>query len=260
MPPEKTEVMELGAMCWPEVQQALHSIRLVVIPAGSMEQHGPHMTFETDTALAVQFSRKLAERYQGRVLVGPPISIGISQHHMKFPGSLTLRPETFIGVGRDIVTSFVKHGFDRFLFLNGHGGNRAALTTLCSHLRLECGVEVAACTWFNLVNDLIARKVGAQRIHACEIEASAGLYLAPQVVRTEKLTKGQEKRDPYPHTHARAQWSVEIPYRWEELTDNGAFGDASQATKEFGQELCSVVLERLFQFVDGFMSTDVRTT
>jgi len=245
--------LRLTQMCWPEVQAALRTIRLAVIPTGSTEQHGPHMTFETDTALAVAFAERLADRFPGKVLVAPPIPVGLSSHHLRFPGSMTLQPETFLAVGRDMVVSLAGHGIRKFLFLNGHGGNRAVLTTLCTKLRTELDVEACTCTWFPLVNDLIARRVGPQRVHACEIEASAGLFLTPRIVRREALTAGTTKPDPYPHTHPRDPWSVELPYRWDELTGNGAFGDASKATREIGEELCSTALDRLSQFVEGFL-------
>lgn len=246
--------LELMQLTWPEVKAALRSIRLAVIPTGSMEQHGPHMSFETDTALAMEFARRLAARFPGKVLVAPPIGVGLSSHHMHFPGSMTLQPETFLSLGRDMVASLARHGIRKFLFLNGHGGNRATLTTLCTKLRTDLGVEVGACTWFMLVHDLIVKKVGLQRVHACEIEASAGLYLAPRIVRRERLTRGKERPYPYQHTNPRESWSVEIPYLWEELTDNGAFGDASKATEELGRELCSAALDRLAHFVKDFIA------
>lgn len=249
------EEPRLSQLCWPEVQAALSTVRLAVIPTGSTEQHGPHMTFETDTALAVAFSEGLAQRFPGKILVTPPISIGLSSHHMRFPGSMTLQPETFVALGRDMVTSLATHGIRKFLFLNGHGGNRAALTTLCTKLRMELDVEACTCTWFLLVNDLIAQRVGPQRVHACEIEASAGLFLAPRVVQQHRLTAGTTKPSPYPHTHPRDPWSVEFPYRWDELTGNGAFGDASRATREIGEELCSTALDRLSRFVQAFIAS-----
>jgi len=245
---------QLTQMCWPDVQAGLRRIRLAVIPTGSTEQHGPHMTFETDTALAVAFAERLAGRFPGKLLVTPPIAVGISSHHMRFPGSMTLQPETFVALGRDMVSSLVTHGIRKFLFVNGHGGNRAVLTTLCTKLRLELEVEACACTWFLLVNDLIAKHVGRQRVHACEMEASAGLYLAPRIVRRDRLTRGATKPNPYAHTHPRDPWSVEFPYRWDELTENGAFGDASKATREIGQELCSTALHRLSEFVQSFIA------
>ncbi len=248
------KTLELTQLTWPEVRAALPSVRLAVIPTGSTEQHGPHMTLETDTALAVEFARKLAARFSGKLLVTPPIAIGISDHHMHFPGSMTIRPETFLALGKDMVASLARHGLRKFLFLNGHGGNRAILSTLCTQIRAELHVEVGACTWFFLVNDLIVKRVGLQRIHACEIEASVGLHLAPRLVRRDKLTKGKEKPYPYDHTNPRQSWSVEVPYLWDELTSNGSFGDASRATEALGQELYSAALDRLSRFVKDFIT------
>lgn len=244
---------KLGELTWPELKEALPSVKLVVIPTGAFEQHGPHMTLNTDTEVACAFAEGLAERFRGKILVAPPIAFGLSAHHMSFPGTVTLQPETFLALGRDIVHSLASHGFKKFLFLNAHGGNRATLSTLCLRLRQELKVEVVSCTWLQLVNDVITQRVGLQRVHACEVEASVGLWLSPQVVRREKLSQGAEKVSQYRHTNPKEPWSVEYPYLWHELTDNGAMGDGRKADEEFGEQLCRTALDRLSLFVDEFI-------
>lgn len=253
--PDVSRTWDLEQLSWPEVRRALRTVRVALIPTGSTEQHGPHMTLGTDTSLAQAFARRVAARFPGRVLVAPAIRVGLSSHHMRFPGSMTVRAATFIALGRDMVASLTRHGVRKFLFVNGHGGNRAALTTLCTELREDLGVEAATFTWFLLVPDLIAAHVGKQRVHACEIEASAGLALAPEIVRTDRLTKGKDRPYPYRCTHPKESWSVEYPYRWDELTANGAFGDASRATAALGAELCDTALDRLCLFVEDFIAT-----
>lgn len=250
----------LTDLTWPEMQARLPKVGLAILPAGSTEQHGPHLTFETDIAIAAELARRLALQHFPRVLVAPPLPAGLSNHHMHFPGTITWRAETFQACLADTVLALRAHGIRRFLILNGHGGNRGAISVLCTRLRYEEGLQVAACTWFELVRDACLKFIPRRRVHADEIEASMGLYLAPRVVRRAALRKGRAHADPYPHTDAPAGGAVEVPYYWEELTPNGAYGDARRATAAMGEQLSAAFLERAGEFVEAFMRKPVRET
>ncbi|MDP2859742.1 MAG: creatininase family protein, partial [Bacillota bacterium] len=100
-------------MSWPEVKAALDRIKVALIPTGSCEQHGPNGTFEVDAAIANEFTKRLAERTYPLTLAVPPVHFGVSSHHMRFPGTITLKPETFMQVCTDIVESLYRHGIRR---------------------------------------------------------------------------------------------------------------------------------------------------
>ena len=240
-------------LTWPEVKARLPKVGLAVLPTGSTEQHGPHLTVETDIAIATELARRLAIQHFPRILVAPPLSVGLSNHHMHFPGTITWRFETFTACLGDTIRSLHAHGIPRFLILNGHGGNRSSLSVLCTTLRYQERIQVAACTWFELVRDACHKFIPKRRVHADEIEAAMGLYLAPRIVRKAALTKGKEHDDPYPHSDHTRGGAVEVPYYWEELTPNGAYGDARRATVAMGEELTAAFLKRAGKFVEGFM-------
>lgn len=128
--------MLLHLSTWPEVEIYLSRSRTIVIPIGSNEQHGPTGLLGTDWLCPEIIAHEM-HKGGGDVLVGPTFNIGMAQHHLAFPGTVSLRPSTFIAVLGDWVRSLAAHGFDRIYFLNGHGGNVASIEAAFSELYAE---------------------------------------------------------------------------------------------------------------------------
>jgi creatinine amidohydrolase len=246
----------LSQMSWPEVQEALKTVQLVLIPTGSCEQHGPNMTMETDAAICYALAEKLAQRLHPRALLTPAVPWGISPHHMSFPGTISLRPATYESMLWDIVSSLKSHGIEHFLFVNGHGGNMDALNVISLRMRTELNVRVAVMFYLHLASDVV--KAGAQtRLygHACEVEVSVGQYVAPQTVK-ENLVPGDVLPYAHAHTDIKSAARVDYPFVFKDFTANGALGDARLATIEFGQEIIETTLDRSLQFIATFLPVE----
>ncbi len=241
-------------MTWQDAKDALARAELAIIPTGSFEQHGPHMTFEVDSARAYAFGKLLAERLYPRVVLAPPIAFGVSYHHMAFPGTITLRPDTFQSIVYDVVWSLREHGIQQFLLVNGHGGNKPSLDVTAVRLRHELGVRVAWSSFTMLASEVKKARVKSEVTgHACEGETSQALYLAPHVVKRERITRGATKGYPYKLLGKGNNSGIVVPFTFDEITDNGALGDATLASAELGKELIDAALGKAVEFLTDFM-------
>jgi creatinine amidohydrolase len=120
---------------WPEIETRLAASKAIVIPIGSNEQHGPTGLLGTDW-LCPEIIAHEAHK-EADILVGPTFNIGMAQHHLDFPGTIALKPSTFMLAIGDWCRSLAHHGFTRLLFLNGHGGNVATIEAAFSELYAE---------------------------------------------------------------------------------------------------------------------------
>lgn len=131
--------MLLAFSTWPEVEAQLQRTRTVVVPIGSTEQHGPTGLLGTDW-LCPEIIAHEAERADPELLVAPSFNVGMAQHHLAFPGTLTLRPSTFMAAIADWTASLAVHGVERVYFLNGHGGNAATIEAAFSQIYAEASL------------------------------------------------------------------------------------------------------------------------
>lgn len=191
--------MLLHLCTWAEVEERLKHTKAIIIPIGSTEQHGPNGLIGTDAICAEVFAKAVGEAVDA--LVAPTIAVGMAQHHLGFPGSMTLRPSTLIAVVRDMVQSLSRHGFERFFFLNGHGGNVATVTAAFSEIYAEASLSPSGsngysprCTLQNWYDTQAARQLsrelyGSQEgSHATPSEVSVTFHAYPEAIKQAVLS------------------------------------------------------------------------
>ena len=239
--------LELERMTWPQVRAALDAGRTTVVFAcGAVEQHGPHLPLFTDAEHGSELSRRVAKELDA--LVAPTVRVGCSEHHMAFPGTISLEESTLAAVLRDYVRSLARHGFRRICVIPSHGGNFAPLTSALPMLREAAGerTHVAAFTDLQAVIGTWARVAGAiglaERVagHADIAESSVMLALHPELVHTEAAEAG----NPGPLTPELIERLFTQGMR--AIAPNGILGDARGLSAELGQrcieELVAVIV------------------
>lgn len=238
----------LTQMTWPEVEQALPTVKIAIIPLGAHEQHGPHMVESCDAVLAEEMGKRLTEKLYPEAVMTPTINMGVSPHHLHFPGTISLDPPTLIAILRDMMKSLKQHGIGQFLILNSHGGNQSTLGVAVDMLTRELDVRIYYAKTTASAKDVMDRRIESKLYgHSCDREVSEAMYLAPHLVRPDKL----EAAD-----YQEGRWKKLRPgnplqgfYYYEEMTRNGCIGDATKASAEIGKEIVETALERLAKAV-----------
>ena len=242
----------MGEMTWPEVAEFLKHHDVVIIPVGSCEQHGPHLPLDTDAYDAFWVALRAAKR-AGCALVAPPINYGVSYHHMPFPGTVSISPETLMKLAYEVAESLIKHGFKKIVFENGHGGNAPALNAAAQMIKAKYPDTIIVVDNIGLIPDLLETLVETPHdAHAGEFETSTSLANRPELVRTERITKPKVQKPPVEYMRlglAEKGPRVYWPIRTDQLTNTGAIGDPTRATREKGEIFLKALVERLVKLL-----------
>lgn len=192
-------MIDIANLTSPEIREAIkNGYTSIVFAVGSNEQHGPCLAVSTDTVLGDVIALGVAEEL-GNTLKAPTINVGCSDHHMKFPGTISLRKTTLQDILRDYVSSLSEHGFKRIIILPSHGGNFEPIEEISEELKsMTPEVEVVTYTDLHGFVEITMRTssrfgvtpeaVGA---HAGESEVSMMMHVYPERVREECIPEGR---------------------------------------------------------------------
>jgi creatinine amidohydrolase len=242
----------LSEMSWPEVSAAAARGAVAVWPVGSTEQHGPHLPLSVDTRIPLELIRQVGAHLD--VVIVPPQSFGFRSRPLSgggqgFPGTISLRASTLIGVVHDVVGELARSGFERIAIINWHGENVNLLyegVELARESGLLDGARVQLIervlnafspqdTEF-LFADAAEGFPGWAAEHAAIMETSLMLALAPELVRSEHIADDRSALRPF--------YDV-IPTPESHLSTSGVLAEASKATSAKGRQLARMIVERL---------------
>lgn len=242
--------MLLHLSTWQEIETYLEHSKIVVIPIGSNEQHGPTGLLGTDW-LCPEIIAHEAQKTSD-LLVGPTFNIGMAQHHLGFPGTISLRPSTFIAAIGDWCRSLGHHGFEKIYFLNGHGGNVATIEATFAEIYAEWSfVEEQPPFVLKLKNwwDL----PGVHGLCNRMFPTGHGMHATPsEIAVTQAAYPDRIKSAPYsPQIAPTGPIRDALDYR-ARFPDGRIGSDPAQASPEKGQTIIDAAVPALLKDVADF--------
>jgi creatinine amidohydrolase len=245
--------MRLAEMTWQEVN-ALERTTVVLVPFGALEQHGAHLTLETDALIAERLATRLDEVSYGRLLVLPVQWMGLSTHHMSFSGTISASVETYLAMASEIIGSIAQAGFQKILVLNAHGGNASALDVVLTKLRLVYPTtRIILSTYWNIAAEQLRgiRESGEGGMgHACELETSLILAEKPSSVRTESMhPDGRWPASRFLAKDMLTGGPVSVSRSFAEISALGAVGDPRTASAEKGEKFFNAIVGQLHALI-----------
>ena len=230
--------------------------RIIILPVGSLEQHGPHLPMNVDVVIPKNLATMTAEQVESLVL--PPIAYGYKSHPTSgggqlFPGTTSLDGTTLINLTLDILRETYRHGGRRFLMLNGHYENVSFLTEAVElFIREADAARVVILSWWDQVSDEMVDELfreagfpGWDTEHAAITETSLMLYFSPELVREEKIIDDQSERKP--------TYSI-FPPPDDIIPKSGVLYKATYASREKGEELAKHVVDKIVKIVSDELS------
>jgi creatinine amidohydrolase len=227
----------------PEIAAQLKANPLVILPAGSVEQHGPHLPTGTDIYAARVIAHAVAERMDALVLPGGPL--GVTPLHMGYEGTITLKPDTYVRLVTDTCASTARHGAKRLLILNWHEGNIHALAIAADAIHREWGMTVLTVQACYVAEEMYGREFNGLT-HGGEIEALAVLAHRPDLVHLERIGGSSD------HQHGRSMDALRRTRTYQPvLTDvrsiapTGWYGSPQGATAANGHRVIDGVADAI---------------
>lgn len=249
--------MQLGELNWPAVPA--QTPKVVVVPIGSLEQHGHHLPLLTDSLIGGEIARRAADATHDIALFLPMLWIGASDHHRAFPGTASLSAETYTRVLKELLDSLIGSGFRRILLLNSHAGNITPAQMAISDKQIEYRQQfpdlyLVLASWFEI---LTAESLAAldptllqTRIsHACEWETSAIQAIRPDLVGDERPATRRRFDSAFWCPDFRKGSRVSVARTLEQSSGSGALGYPEQASPEKGEALLALAAREVAAFV-----------
>lgn len=241
------------SMTSPEIGEYVRRTPMVIWPFGAVEQHGPHLPLNTDSLHVTEVARRISVKTAVAVL--PTVTYGNSYvHGARFPGTLSVRPQTLMAVIEDVCEGLILAGITKIFFLNGHGGNSGPLVSSLQNLRHDFpqDMQFKLLNWYDAPSmaGLMFRDVSAgdKYIHAGWSETSLVLAIQPDLVIMDRAVN-----EPDIHTH--------FDYRLEQVTQSGVMGSATtEASAADGERMVTLAVGELSKIVQEMLEETIPIT
>ncbi len=259
-----TDKFRFNELTWQEVNECVKERRVVLLPVGAIEQHGPHLPLDVDTVQTQETCERAAAAEPSLLLTMPPVHYGWVGLGLDFPGTIHISADHFIGYVTDICVSLARMGFRKILLVNGHGGNVAALEIAGRQAVSVTGAHVALLSVWRLGKDIVDRyresPFPGGMAHACEYETSTYMACRPELVKTDRI-----EREMYEGEPRRWFWgdlTAESPVRMMDvasrITNSGVSGDPTTASAAKGEAFLQAAANDLVEIAREFQAIPIK--
>lgn len=255
----KPPTIFLAEMTNRELEEYLKEHDTVLIPTGSMEQHGPHSPLSTDVLIPQELCRRVAPKIGA--VVAPPLSYTLSYPHKGFKGAFFISIDTFINLVTDLCLSFAGAGFHNIVFVNGHFDNTFAIAYGCARAaeKLPPGTRAYPINyWDGFPPERASQYISLEKgMHANEGEVSAILAINPQLVDMEYANVEYPDFPEYKTASGAAHTAffLTAPGSVYRITKSGTWGDATQASAEKGEQFLQWGVEAVLALLEDIDKT-----
>ncbi|WP_254278883.1 creatininase family protein [Haloarcula marina] len=240
--------MYLADEAWPDLESYFESESLALVPLGSTEQHGPHLPEGTDHIIAESFARAAAE--ETGYLCTPTVNIGVSSHHRQFHGTMWADAPAFRDYVESVTRNLASHGIDRVVYVNAHGGNVEHLREVGRRLRDDGTMYAIEWMWDESITERIEELFETPGPHGGPKETALIQHLAPELVHEDRIADARDGGlAEFDESTGRVHGARTF-YDAIDTTDNGVFGDQTDASADAGAELFTAALDHLCRLCD----------
>ena len=245
-------------LTWPEARERALTGSVIIIPVAAIEQHGYHLPIDVDNVLVEHVTEEAARRSRGLILTAPMIHYGFNEHNMGFPGTISVREYVFIDFCYDVAQSFTRQGYDRIVFVNGHGSNQMLCNLAARRINNTTGALAGSVAHWALakpsVDQLRESEFPGGMAHACEFETAMYMHIRPELV---DMTKAVDREAPsalnqYIYDDLFGSGPVHMVNRWSRVSESGVEGDPKLATPEKGAAFAEAGINGLVEFCKLF--------
>ena len=255
--------VNLERMSWKEAKEAFQLNPVVMIPMGSMEEHGLHSPMG-DYRIAAIAAARIAEKTEA--LVTPVIPFGYSEYFKGFPGTISLRPEIMSGIVEDVCEGLIRHGLDHLVLVNGHAGNTGLLEHVARKIKASYGVTAAMFAPLGFVTPEFKKELYGPDIdklgHGGDLMGSLNLYLWPEDVDMSATAPQQRMHQGFYMQGLTAMKfkdaSVHFYLDMDEITPDGTMGDPTIARGDRGEKMMERIISYGVEFIEAFKKMNTR--
>ena len=249
-------------LTWPQLQEAASRKTILLLPIGTIEEHGKHLPVSTDEVIAAETAKEvaLALRDEIPLLVAPTIWTGYSVKQMtRWPGTIRVKPETLIALTVDVCSSLIESGFDRIIVLSSHGNHTGILRVVARKVADEHGVHVVLTTPAAMAAEAFSRirkSAAGGSIHAGEYETSLMLHFGQPVDMSQATD--EDHFDYHSDFVSGDNFTGGSKVYWSTWglreSRTGAYGDATCATAETGKAVMDATVRNYVKFIREFQA------